>query len=252
MAPSRRPSERTDVRSKPTAETARMLSREFWRKLQGSLLDDRVRVGSLLRADRDGMFAAEAVQPGDFGGARIVALFIRASAQPVMERYLEASFLDHPNLLRCFGAGTYQFHERQFVYAILERPDSTLADVSNARSLSPGEIRDVGLQLIDGLNYLHENNLIYCDLDATAVSRVRDTWKLSDYSGLRVPGDHYAEETRPMLTAAAATPPEAGKGIVGPAWDAWSLAWLVGVMATKRRPGARPSSEQIPVRRDLS
>src|SRR5579884_1600443 len=106
-----------------------MLPQAFWRQLEGTILDDRVRVGKLIRAEHDGLFEAEPLEGAQVDGAHALAVrFIDNTTEPVLERYLEASFLIHPNLLPCFAAGKFDFAGTHFVYSVLERADATLSD----------------------------------------------------------------------------------------------------------------------------
>src|SRR5579884_2005769 len=217
-----------------------MLPQAYWRQIEGAILDEKVRVGELLRAEREGLFAAEPINASDFGGApSLTVRLMRATPEPVLDRYLEASFLNHPGLLRCFGAGTVEFSGTQFVYAILERAETTLADVQSERPLTVDEARELGRQLIEALSYLHQQDLIYCNLDPSTVVRSGERWKLSEYSQLRLAGRGYSGETRRMLAVSAGTPPEAWDGIVSPAWDVWGLAWLLAGAVSERKPNPR-------------
>src|SRR5581483_3211677 len=115
----------------------------------------------------------------------------------------------------------------EFVYPVLERPEATLADIEREHTLRVDEAAELGKQLISALACLHERKLIYCNLDATTVARVGNTWKLSEFSQIRTAGAEYENETRRLLAIFAGAAPEAWAGIVSPAWDAWSLAWLL-------------------------
>ncbi len=207
-----------------------MLARDIWQELEGLILDEKIRVRELISADRDGVFAAEPVEASGFEPpCPIVVRFIRENGrgEPLLDRFLEASFFDHPNLLRCFGAGTVERGSARFVYAVLEREDATLADYIRTVPLPASEARSLGLELAAGLSYLHERSLVYCNLDAPSVARVGSVWKLSDYSQMRVVGNNYAAETRRLMAVTPSTPPEAYEGMVTPSWDVWSLACVL-------------------------
>ena len=81
--------------------------------------------------------------------------------------------------------------------------------------------------VIAGLRYLHQNGLVYCNLDRSTVAHIGDRWALCDYSQLRPEGNGYAGETRRLMGSIAGAPPEAFSGIVTPTWDTWSLAHLI-------------------------
>jgi ketosteroid isomerase-like protein len=207
-----------------------MLARDAWQELEGLILEEKIRVRELLCADRDGLFAAEPVEASGFEPpCPIVVRFLRDNGrgEPLLDRFLEASFFDHPNLLRCFGAGLLERGSVRFIYVALEREDATLADYLRTVALPPSEARSLGLDLAAGLAYLHERNLVYCNLDPASVARVGNAWKLSDYSQMRVVGNNYAAETRRLMAVTPSTPPEAYEGVVSPSWDVWSLACVL-------------------------
>jgi uncharacterized protein (TIGR02246 family) len=207
-----------------------MLARDIWQELEGLILDEKIRVRELISADRDGVFAAEPVEASGFEPpCPIVVRFIRENGrgEPLLDRFLEASFFDHPNLLRCFGAGAVERGSARFIYAVLEREDATLADYIRTVPLPASEARALGLEIAAALSYLHERSLVYCNLDAPSVARVGNAWKLSDYSQMRVVGNNYAAETRRLMAVTPSTPPEAYEGMVTPSWDVWSLACVL-------------------------
>jgi hypothetical protein len=229
-----------------------MLPQQFWRDIEGIVIDGRFRVGDLLRAERDGLFAAEPLDSAAFD-CPVAIRFMRAGAEPVLERYMEAAFFTHPHLLRCFSAGNCEISGTHFVYAVVERADTTLADIEAGRPLAVDETRKLGQQLIQALSWLHERDLIYCNLDPTTVVRIGEVWKLAEYSQLRVAGDGYTGETRRLLAISPGTPPEAWDGVVSPAWDAWSLAWVLCGAVEERRVGSREmAAARSPSRRRLS
>jgi serine/threonine protein kinase len=215
-----------------------MLARELWRDLEGQLLDEKIRVLELLSADRDGIFAAEPVEGSEFEPlCPIVVRFIRENGrgEPLLDRFLEASFLDHPNLQRCFGAGTFERGSLRFTYVVMERGDVSLAEYIRTLPLPPEEARKLGLELAAGLSYLHQRNLVYCNLDAPSVARVGESWKLSDFSQMRVAGNTYVAETRRLMAVTPNVPPEAYEGVVTPSWDAWSLACVLTTAVSGRK-----------------
>jgi serine/threonine protein kinase len=170
----------------------------------------------------------------------VLVRFLRErSGDELLARYMGASSLSHPNLVRCFGAGLYGSGISRYVYVIVETTEAALARILQERSLSLEEVRDLGIQLASGLSYLHKRNLICCGLDTSTVARSGRSWKIEDYSQLRVAGDGSATKTRGLLTNSPSVPPEAYVGIVSPAWDSWSLgivltAALIGPKGERR------------------
>jgi hypothetical protein len=199
---------------------------QSWRELEGLVLDGQVRLDRLLNPEPSPAFSAGLVRDQ---GRPVFVRFLRERAgdEQLLARCMEASYLAHPNLVRCFGAGVYETGAGRYVYVITEVADAILADILQDHALTLGEVRELGLQLAAGIGYLHECNLVCCSLDTSTVAKSGATWKIADYSQLRMPGDTYAPETRRLLASSPSVPPEAYEGIVTPAWDAWSLATVL-------------------------
>ena len=217
-----------------------MAAQGSWQQLEGATLDGWVQLGRLLTVD-----PARSVAAVFAGAAQSRPVYVRflpmhPSDGPVMERHLEAGFLDHPHLLKCYGAGAFEVDSVQHVYAVLDPWEATLDDVIRPRALEPEGARVLGLELLDALEFLHRRNLVYCNLNPAAVVRSGGRWKLADYSHMQVTGGGYASETRRLLAIDPGTPPEAFEGIVSPAWDAWSLAVLLTTAISERPSGDAP------------
>jgi hypothetical protein len=217
---------------------------QSWRELEGSDLDGRVRLDRLTGTEPSPSFTARLPDHPDQPVA-VRFLRQRPDDEQLFGRWMEASFLSHPNLIRCFGAGQYENGIGSFVYVILERADTTLSQILHERALTIEEVRDLGAQLASGLSHLHQQNLVCCGLDTSTSARSGGFWKIADYSQLRVAGDTYATETRRLLAGSAAVPPEAFEGIVSPAWDAWGLATVLAAAV------AGPKDDRKTARRDF-
>jgi hypothetical protein len=190
-----------------------------WRELEGTVLDGRVGLDRVVSPSP--AFSAHLIS--DHSQSVLVRFLRERSGDELLARCTGASCLSHPNLVRCFGAGLYENGNTRYVYVIFETTEENLAQILQDRSLSPEEVRDLGIQLASGLSYLHERNLICCGLEASTVARSGRFWKIAGYSQLRIAGDKNATKTRGLLTNSPSAPPEAYVGIVSPAWDSWSL-----------------------------
>ncbi len=218
---------------------------QSWRQLEGTVLDGRVRIGPMLEANGGALYLAEGLDGSDLP-AEVAVRLMREKPDdgPLLERYLEAIYLNHPNLLRCYGAGTFESAEfavhlcgRGPVRGQPEAPDQ-------ARAAPIGEVRELGVCLAEALRYLHQRNLVCCSLDVSTVVRGDGRWQIADYSQLRVAGGKYSNETRRLLASSPSVPPEAFEGVVTPAWDVWSLASVIIAALSGPRaasPDAAPS-----------
>ena len=150
---------------------------------------------------------------------------------------MEASYLRHANLAGISATGILD--DRGLVYAIAEPVERTLTDLVDQRPLSPDDARELVDQVVSGLAYLHSENLVFCNLRPEAIWRAASTWKLGDFSQLRVAGTGNSRDLRSALARRPDLPPEVYEGVVSPAWDVWSLGVLLRRMLT---PPATPAS----------
>jgi uncharacterized protein (TIGR02246 family) len=155
------------------------------------------------------------------------------SAQ-VSNRFQEARFLQHPNLLKIGRIG--RDDTAGVVYVCSPRPDSTLGQFVEKRRLKPREAREFASQLISALTYLHSENMVFCNLRASSVWRAGTAWLLADFSQMRLASSVDKKELRQALTIQTDLPPEAYEGIVTPAWDSWGLGMILRTAMTPEPP----------------
>ena len=192
-----------------------------WTYLEGQTIDEDLRLEKFIPGAGRPIFEAKLLT-GATEHSVIVSFWPAGdSADTLLDRHREAQFLSHPNLSRCLRSGSVTIAGGEHVYAACEAYDALLIDYLRDGPRTAAEVRDLGLQLVSALAYLHEQNLVYCNLQASTVARSGDLWKLCDYSQLRVPGAGYARETRKLLPSLPGAPPEAYEGIVTLAWDTW-------------------------------
>jgi serine/threonine protein kinase len=149
------------------------------------------------------------------------------AADTRVNRFLEATFFEHPNLLKVHAAGRTE-GDRRFVYVVSEPFEYSLGRGERPRPLTPDTLRPVLRHIAAGLGWLHAQGFVYCALRADSVVWTGTTWKLADFSELRIAEKSAHEETRRLLIRQDLyAPPEAYEGVVSPAWDAWSLGQTI-------------------------
>lgn len=156
----------------------------------------------------------------------VIVIDAQEPAQSVLNRYREAIFLNHDHLVRVRSAGVLA-DRQSLVYAVTEPIEHTVAHYISQRPLPEEDAKDMVGQIADGLSYLHSENLVFCNVRPEAVWRSGTTWKLGDFSQLRVAETGEARELRAALARGLDLPPEAYEGKVSPAWDVWSLGALL-------------------------
>jgi serine/threonine protein kinase len=180
-----------------------------------------LQLGELVYSDANqSMYHAESVDAAQNERSVLVRLFLedKRRSDEKLSRFLEATYFDHPHLLRHLKAGTLQSDGGTVTYVVTERADSWAI-----RSLAAEEALTFARHILSGLAYLHARNLVYCILSPRAVAPVGGKWKLSDFSELRVEGLETADDALSLASALDTSPPEAAEGLISPAWDVWSF-----------------------------
>ena len=149
------------------------------------------------------------------------------TAEDQKNRFLEAMFLRGPNIVRVLDAGALEHSGQWFTFAVTEKLDQPLRDAP--RESLPG----IALAISAGLEFLHEQDLVYCALSSNTVWCADGEWKLADFGELRVSGNYNPQETRRlMIRRDLSVPPEAWEGVISAKWDAWSLGNLLHVVGS--------------------
>ena len=183
-------------------------------------------IGDPIRSFRDRV-VLDVRQAGDQSRAAFCWLFERDAGEIPdlrVNRFLEASFLHHPNLLRVFSAGA----SGGTIYAITEPFEATLVDQNLPCACNLEDLQRALLPVCAALSWLHSQDFVYCALSENFVVQCAGVWKLADFSELRIHGRTAPAETRRLLIRRDLyAPPEAYEGVVSPAWDAWSIGVLI-------------------------
>jgi hypothetical protein len=187
---------------------------------------ERFAIGDLILSSRD-RAVFDARDAGDQSSAAFCWLFERDERDTPdvrVNRFLEASFLHHPNLLRVFSAGA----TGDTLYAITEPFDVTLADQKLPYASNLEDLQSTVAPICAALSWLHSHDFVYCALSENFVVQCAGIWKLADFSELRINERTTPAETRRLLVRRDLyAPPEAYEGVISPAWDAWSVGVLI-------------------------
>nr|WP_279588902.1 serine/threonine protein kinase [Amycolatopsis granulosa] len=107
---------------------------------------------------------------------------IRLAAQE--SRVLTA--LEHPGIVRIFNVVTH----RGLRYLVMDHVDGpSLRAVCDGGGLSLAETLACAVPVLDALDYLHRQGLLYCDMKPDNVIRTGETVKLIDFGAIRRTGD---------------------------------------------------------------
>ena len=195
---------------------------EQWSLLSGHTVGDNRTGEMIFSSERKAVYRAANEAEGGSGCVWLFEAPDETVADERRNRFYEAMFLKHENILRITGAGTAQIEQQWFSFAVTEDLARPLSK-EDSTVLAP-----VAAGIVAGLAELHSQGLVYCALSLQSVWQAEGVWKLADFSELRVEGTYDPQETKRLMTRSdLSVPPEAWDGVVSAKWDAWSLGTLV-------------------------
>src|SRR5262249_5939158 len=154
---------------------------------------------------------------------------LRADAQLV--QWGAAATVTHPNLVRIFDMGRFQFGGHGFLYIVMEHAEQTLAQVLPKRALSADEARETSRPTLDTPAVLDRNHMIHSRLKPSNILVVNDQVKLASDT-IRPTGNTTGRIVRMSVYDA----PEHREGIASTASDIWSLGVTLVEALTQRPP----------------
>ncbi len=226
-----------------------------WEDLSGRAVPDGFTLKKLIKeTPYFALYRAQSTSGSLQPEATVEVVSPQEAPQTVVNRFLEASYLRHSNLAGISAAGIIE--DRGLVYAIAEPVDHTLTDFVAQRPMPHDDAVELLDQLISVLSYLHSENLVFCNLRPEAVWRTASTWKLGEFSQLRLisngkNGSGNSRDLRAALARRPDLPPEVYEGVVTPAWDVWSLGLLLRRILAPQLPIPASGLTGAPVRREL-
>jgi hypothetical protein len=205
---------------------------EAWATLEGHVVNGvfplRRYLGS---SDHSGVFLTE------FAGrepSEVALKLVRATpslADSQLSRWLTASGLDHPHLLRLLDAGRCQVDGLHYLYAVMEYADQNLAQLLEHRALTEDEAREMLVPTLQALAFLHDRKFVHGQLKPSNILVVGDRLKLASDT-IRPVG-----EARDSINAMSVyDPPEARDGSCSGAGDIWALGVALCEALTRRQP----------------
>jgi len=167
-----------------------------WVHWQGTSLDEKYELEEFLGESEGSAFFRTS-----FGADRqpallkLIAEASSAATDEQLQLWRITAATSHPNLLRLRDYGVAEEEGENFLYAVFEFPDDTLASALKREPLTIEETREVLLAALDGLRCLHGHGLVHAALDASHVVAVGSQIKLStDSLRLASRGETTAED----------------------------------------------------------
>ncbi|MEB3123910.1 MAG: bifunctional serine/threonine-protein kinase/formylglycine-generating enzyme family protein [Snowella sp.] len=153
-----------------------------------------------------------------------------------LEELIAAANLEHDHLIRSYSAGECTILKTEMLYLAMELAESSLDRRFEQGNFQSSEIRQILLEVVSALAYLHGQRQVHRDLKPANILRAKNRWKLSDFGLVkRLDSRSYAQTANPIGTIAY-MPPEAFEGNISVAWDMWSLGIMLVQMVTNRLP----------------
>jgi TonB family protein len=181
----------------------------------------------------------------EINGSKAVIKLISSDetqAQLSLSRWVLASKLSHPHLIRILDTGRWRGDdERDMLFAIMEHADENLAEVLRSRWLTPAEAGEMLIPTLDALNYLHGKGLVHGNIKPANIMAVGDELKLSS-DGIRPLGESKESSERGNAYDA----PENASGATSPASDIWSLGMTLVETLTNHLPAWDRANEKDP------
>ncbi len=148
----------------------------LWNDYEGKTIAETYPIGRLLRPEGRSAFF---VTGGEAGSPEIIRLTeSRNDEVEMLERWRQISQVREKNLvaIKSFGQTTYD--GIALAYALMEYPDSSLADILKERPLTQDEAMQVARGVVAAVKALHDAELVHEHIEPVNVFAVGDVIKL--------------------------------------------------------------------------
>ncbi len=153
---------------------------EAWNKWIGQVVDHKYQLQQFLgTTDHSVVFLAEFHAP-ELCQATIK--FISADfgdKEQQLAAWKEAAQLNHPHLIRIYGAGACRIEEMDLLYVAMEHAEENLGQVLPQRALVDEETQEMLGSIVDVLVYLHDRDLVHGHVKPSNVLATGDLLKVS-------------------------------------------------------------------------
>ncbi|MTF40327.1 protein kinase domain-containing protein [Cyanobacterium aponinum] len=210
----------------------------LFKMLEGQNIDNKYYLNQLLGSGGfGGVYLADEVVRDRLIRTIALKLIITDNPYKQLDELIFSTTLNHPNLITCFTCGECKLNGADFLYLLMEKANYSLEDELKKGKLSEENVKQLLLDIVNGLDYLHSQNpvIVHRDLKPGNILRVGDKWKISDF-GLVRSLQGTATQTTTMMGSMGYASPEAYEGKISPAWDIWSLGVVIYESLTGKLP----------------
>src|SRR5258708_22697872 len=206
---------------------------EFWKAWEGRVVDGAFDLRQYLSGEENRAVFLTEYGEGDRQRAVIkLVLGSPHSTERELRRWLLASKLSHPHLLRIFRTGRCQMDDASLSYVVMEYAEENLAQVVPGRPLSPMEAHEMLEPTLSALAYIHGQGFVHGHLKPSNILGVDGS--------LRISSDGLCPIEEPdSVTPETYSAPEIATAGVSPAADVWSLGAILVDALSQRMPAWR-------------
>jgi TonB family protein len=219
---------------------------ETWKRWEGQVVNGEFPLVRYLGgSDHSAVFLTERRATGPEKAAIKLIPANPDSAESQLRRWKQSAGLVHPHLVRLFESGRCELEGTPLLFVVMEAAEEDLSQILPERALSPDEVRQLLPPVLDALAHLHGEGLVHGRLRPSNILAAGDQVKVSADT-LRAGGEQVGS---PNGGIDGYEPPEAARGKLTTAADAWSLAVTLVEVLTQRRPTwdpAAPGPPQLP------
>lgn len=207
-----------------------MSKTEAWKSWEGRMVDGKYPLRQWLGgSDHSVVFLTDRPgRPSEKAAIKLLEVN-SADAEREVARIRAAAQLTHPHLLTIYDVGSSRLDNSSVVYVVMEQADEDLSQILPQRPLTPAEVSDLLPALLDGLSYLHSNNMVHSRIKPSNVLAAGDQLKLSSEQVIPSGGPTLAKRGVGVFDA-----PEITAGTITPAADIWSLGVTIITALTQK------------------
>jgi serine/threonine protein kinase len=213
-----------------------------WKKFEGQVVNNKFPLQKLLGSTNHS--AVFLTQSGHEQPKKLAIKFMNAGAKADYQASLfeRASRLSHPNLFHLLPGGRCQLAEMDLVFVVMEYADANIAQVLPARPLTAKETREMLVEVLDVLKYIHSKGFAHSHIKPSNIMAIGRQLKLTCDTVL--PFGEPRPAHRPIDAYDAA---EVSGALVAGASDIWSLGVTLVEVLTQRPPIPSPENQADPI-----
>jgi TonB family protein len=209
--------------------------RDHWKQLEGQTVNAEFPLRQYVGGSAHSAVFLTELGEGRSAAIKLVPESFTANAKHQLAAWDLASYLSHPNLIRIFHNGRWQFGGASLLYVVMELVDEDLSQVLGQRPLTPAETLEVLQPALDALAYVHSKGFVHGHIKPSNIMAMGDQLKLST--------DRLYGEGDPVACEEPYDPPDA---VASAVTDVWSLGMLLVEALTQRLPARKRDGQDDP------